>query len=248
MSERTREARVVEALVALASTLTEDYDVGELLDRLMGQCLDLVDVDQAGLLLESPQGELELVASTSEGVGFVEVMQLAAGDGPCIEAFRSGRDVEVPDLPAVAPRWPEVVAAAEREGILGVHAVPLRVGERTIGTMGLFRSQRGGLDAGDAAIARALADMGSIAILQGRALHESSVVNEQLQRALDSRVVIEQAKGVVAASRGIGVEEAFGLLRSYARDTNQPLRDVARAVAERRLELPGPGAPAALPA
>ena len=237
MTEASREARVLAALVAMAGSLTEEYAVVDLLDRLTEEALDLLDVDAAALVLENARGELELVASSNQQAGFVELVQLDAGDGPCIEAFRTGEPIVVPDVREEGPRWAEHRAAAEREGFRSVHAVPLRVGARTIGSLGLFRAAPGALSEADARVARALADIGSIAILQERALRESEVVSEQLRRALDSRVAIEQAKGVVAESLGIDMDEAFRILRSHARSSNASLQDVARQVASRTLRL-----------
>ncbi|GAA3600403.1 GAF and ANTAR domain-containing protein [Agrococcus terreus] len=237
MTEASREARVLAALVAMAGSLTEEYEVVDLLDRLTEEALELLEVDAAALVLENARGELELVASSNQQAGFVELVQLDAGDGPCIEAFRTGEPIVVPDVREEGPRWAEHRAAAEREGFRSVHAVPLRAGTRTIGSLGLFRTVPGALSEADARVARALADIGSIAILQERALRESEVVSEQLRRALDSRVAIEQAKGVVAESLGIDMDEAFRILRSHARSTNATLQDVARQVASRTLRL-----------
>lgn len=237
MTEASREARLLAALVAMAGTLTEEYEVVDLLERLMEQALDLLEVDAAALVLENARGELELVASSNQGAGFVELVQLDAGDGPCIEAFRTGDPIAVGDVESEGHRWEEHRSATLREGFRAVHAVPLRVGSRAIGSMGLFRRQQGVLSEADAAVARALADIGSIAILQERSLRESEVVTEQLRRALESRVAIEQAKGVIAEALGIGMDEAFRVLRSYARDRNASLHEVARQVAERTLRL-----------
>ena len=211
----------------------------------MGGCLDLLDVQAAELVLVNARGDLELVASTSQGAEFVEVMQLNAGGGPCVECVHTGESVSIVDVEQVQEGWAPFQAAALAQGFHSSHAVPLRIRSQTIGSMGLFRTRTGGLDADDSGIARALADLGSVGILQQRVLRESAMVTEQLQRALDSRVIIEQAKGVIAASADVDMEEAFRLLRGHARDTNGKLHDVAQAVVARPLRIGRSGKPAA---
>jgi GAF domain-containing protein len=203
----------------------------------MGECLHLLDVQAAGLLLGTPHGDLELVASTSEGAAFVELMQLNAGAGPCVESFATGQPVSVADVSRTKPEWGPFRDAALHEGYQSCYGVPLRVRSQSIGAMGLFRTKTGDLEQTDGEIARALANVAAIGILQERVLRESVIVTEQLQRALDSRVVIEQAKGVLAASANVGVEKAFEMLRGHARHHNLNLHDVAQAVVERTLTI-----------
>lgn len=234
----SKDGRVSAAFMTLATRMTSEYDVVELLHTLMGECVELLDVQAAGLLLADGDGRLELVASTSEAAAFVEIMQLNAGAGPCIESFETGEVISIPDVTDTAASWTQFRKAALREGYRSAHAVPLRVRSQTIGAMGLFRSAIGGLDRAEAAIAHALASIGSIGILQERVLRESALVTDQLQRALDSRVVIEQAKGVLAASADVDMEEAFRLLRDHARRNNLSLHAVARAIVDRSLRLP----------
>lgn len=233
MNAISREARLNAAFVSLAETLTSEYDVVELLHTLMGECIGLLDVQAGGLLLSNPRGELELVASTSEGAGFVEVMQLNAGAGPCVEAFRTGESVSVADVEASPPEWAQFRDAALLEGYRSCHAVPLRVRTVVIGAMGLFRTHPGELAPDDARIARALSDVASIGVLQERVLRESAIVEEQLQRALDSRVLIEQAKGVLAALHDLDMDQAFQMLRDHARRSNRRLHAVAQGVIDR---------------
>lgn len=199
----------------------------------MSECVDQLDVDGAGLLLKNRDGDLELVASTDDGTAFVELMQLNAGDGPCLRCLQLGEEVSIADVAAVPPEWRSFQRAALEHGFLAAHAIPLRVRDETIGSIGLFRSRIGDLSARDATVGRALANIGSIGILHERVAREGSVVAEQLQRALDSRVLIEQAKGVVAASLDVDVDEAFRLLRQHARHRNENLHAVARAVVDR---------------
>lgn len=231
------EGRLAATLAVLAETLTSDYDVAQLLDTVMRECVGLLDVQASGLLLKNPKGQLELVASTSEAASFVEVMQLNAGDGPCVECARTGRVVSILDVEEARPEWAAFRSAALAHGFRSVHAVPLRVRDATVGSIGLFRARAGDLEAREVRAARALADLASIGIVQERAIREGSIVAEQLQRALDSRVLIEQAKGVLAASEHVDMDEAFRMLRAHARDGNRKLHDVAEAVVSRALRL-----------
>jgi GAF domain-containing protein len=233
----TEAGRLNAAFLSLGQTLTSDYDVADFLHTLMVECVRLLDVQAAGLLLQSRQGELELVASTSQQARFVEVMQLNAGEGPCVECCRTGEAIEVEDVEHGAARWHEFRSAALREGFRSVRAVPLRVRSEVIGSMGLFRTRAGALDPMQADVALALANLASIGILHERVVRESSVVADQLQRALDSRVLIEQAKGVLAALTHADMDEAFEMLRRHARSTSTSLRDVSQRVVDRTLDL-----------
>lgn len=236
MTESSREQGLSEAFVMLADTLTSDYDIVELLHTLMDECITLLDVQGAGLLLANAQGELELVASTSERAEFVEVMQLDAGAGPCVECFTTAAAVSLPDLDEARDGWARFRAAARQQGYRSSHAVPLRLRAEVIGAMGMFRRDAGPLSDADAHVAQALADVATIGILQERLIRESGIVTEQLQRALDSRIVIEQAKGVVSESTGTGMDVAFAMLRTHARDHNLSLRSVAERVVARSLD------------
>lgn len=237
MTEFPKEQRLAGALATLAETLTSDYDLVQLLHTVMGECIDLVDAQAGGLLLENPHGELELVASTSEGAGFVEVMQLNAGDGPCVECARTGDPVSIADIEETGGDWAQFREAALLEGFHSSYAVPLKIRSEVIGAMGLYRTGTGDLSPAEAGVARALADLASIGILQERALRERGMVAEQLQRVLDSRIFIEQAKGVVAASADVDMEEAFRMLRDHARAGDLKLHAVAELVVTRRLSL-----------
>lgn len=233
----TRESKLSAAFVKLADTLVTDFDVVELLDWLVEQCTDILDTQAGGLMLMDPAGGLQLVASTSEEVALVEVFQLAAGDGPCLDCFRTGVAVTAGDLEADGDRWPEFSAETLKLGFRSVHATPLRLRNQTIGTMNLFSHYAGALAPADIAVAQALADVATIGILQERSIRNSHVLTEQLQHALDSRVLIEQAKGVLAAMLKTTMDNAFTIMRTYARDRNLPLRQVADDVVALRLDL-----------
>ncbi|MET4099126.1 GAF domain-containing protein [Agrococcus sp. UYP10] len=229
--------RLGEALATLAETLTSEYDVLQMLGTVVSECVELVDAGAGGLLLKDAHGRPELVASSEEGVNFVQVMQLNAGDGPCVEAARTGTTVSVADVEQVGGSWAEFRETALGYGYRAVHAVPLRARDEVIGSMGLYRTAPGELSRADAAAARALANLASIGILQERAIRESGLLAEQLQHALDSRVCIEQAKGVIAASADVDMDRAFRMLRDHARKHNLKLLTVAQGVVDRSLEI-----------
>lgn len=235
MNGATRERELIDAFAALADTLVADYDVFELLQHLVETCGSLFEVDAVGLLLADPStGALDVVASTSEEVRTVEVMQLGAESGPCIDAFETGKQVVVPDI-AAASRWDRFRRSALEQGYRAVFAVPLRLRQDVIGAMGMFSRAVGDLNDRDLRAAQGLADVAAIGILHSRTIDASNVLRDQLQHALTSRIVIEQAKGVLAQTHSVGVEEAFQLLRAYARSHQQPLADVAARLVARTL-------------
>jgi GAF domain-containing protein len=236
MAEESRERRLTKAFVSLADTLVADYDTVELLQRLVDTSADVLDASAAGLLLADESGELSVLASTSEESRLVELMQLDSGLGPCVEAYLSGEFVTITDIDT-DERWPDFNAAAQRQGFRSLHAIPMRLRATVIGTLNLFRSEPGELDGDDASVARGLADIATIGILHERAVRESDIAREQLQRALNSRVVIEQAKGVLAQLYSVDMDAAFRRLRDYSRNHGVPLRDVADQVVRRAIDL-----------
>jgi GAF domain-containing protein len=225
----TREADVVQALVEMADTLVDDYDVVDLLTGLADRCVSLLDVSAAGVMLASPEGSLGLVASSSEAMRLLELFELQTQEGPCLDAFRTGQSVEHENLQAGSGRWPSFSAAALQAGFASALALPLRLREATLGALNLLRVTRTPMDEVDIIVARAFADLATLSIIQHRTAAEAQRLNEQLSAALTSRVVIEQAKGVIAERADVDLAEAFSRLRSYARNHNRRLTDVARA-------------------
>jgi GAF domain-containing protein len=234
---QTREHRLLDTFVSLTDTLVADYDVLDLLQRLVDESTELFDAAAAGILLVNDDQVLEVVASTSERSNFIGLLQLNAGEGPCVEAFATGRAVSVVDTAEMERRWPRFAAASQESGYASVHSIPLRLRDTTLGSMNLFRETEGALNEDDARAAQALTDVATISILQQRVVEHATVAQEQLQRALDSRVVIEQAKGFLAHTRQVDMDEAFRILRNHARSNQTPLGDVARAVISRDLTL-----------
>ena len=237
MNDSTRDVRLVETFAKLADTLVDDFDVVDLLQLLVETCAEALDTTAAGILLTDRGGQLELVASTSESTRLVEAMQLSAEAGPCIQSFETGHAVSVPDIAAEAGRWPAFALSAGQQGFRSAHAVPMRLRDNRLGTLNLLRDTEGVLDPVDALAAQALADVATIGILQHRAISDSTALATQLQHALNSRVVIEQAKGVLSHTHGVTVDRAFDLMRAYSRNNNTPISQVAARIVDRSLDL-----------
>ncbi len=232
----TREADVVQSLVDLADTLVADYDVVELLTGLTDRCVHVLGVAAAGVMLASASGELRLAASSSETMRVLEMFELQAEEGPCLDAFRTGERVGHENLRAGEGRWPRFATVALEIGFQSVFALPLRLRDTTIGALNLASVDQNPMNEADVLVARAFADLAAISVIQQRATIETQRVNEQLNRALTSRIIIEQAKGVVFARGGIDMTEAFSRLRAYARNHNLHLTDVAQAAVDGTLD------------
>jgi AmiR/NasT family two-component response regulator len=232
MASQTREQELVETFVDLADTLVVDYDVVDLLYRLVMRCARTLDAADAGILLPDANGQLEVIASTSERSRLIGLLQLAAGEGPCVDAYLTGRVVTVDDIAATYARWPDFAVAAAELDYQSMHAIPLRLRSETIGSLNLFNDRPGPLNSEDAIAAQALADIATIGILHERALREADLAREQLQHALDSRVIIEQAKGILSQTEHVDMDEAFQRLRQRARSAGRLLSVVAREIVE----------------
>jgi GAF domain-containing protein len=223
--------------VELTDTLVAGFDVIDFLHVLTDRSVQLLDVAAAGLLLADPRGELRVVAASSEAARLLELFQLQADQGPCLDCCRTGQPVTAADL-ATAQRWPQFTAAARDAGFTAVQALPMRLREQVIGALNLFRATPGPFDPADVRIGQALADVATISVLNERGMRHSEVLNEQLQAALDSRVIIEQAKGKLAERLGVDMDQAFKLLRDFARARNRRLSDLAQALVNGTETLP----------
>jgi GAF domain-containing protein len=232
-----RSIDLADRFLVLADTLVDDFDAVDLMNRLVASSLDLLGVQAAGLLLRDSGGNLELVASSSEESRLLELYQLQQEQGPCLDSVSTGLPVVVDDLSAMRARWPDFSHAAGSLGFLSAYSFPLRLREHTVGGLNLFCASPALLDRTDRRLAQALADMATIGLLQHEARHRSTRAAEQLQAALDSRIVIEQAKGVLAEYARIGMDDAFEAIRHHARDHNRRLAEVATSVVRRTLPL-----------
>jgi len=225
-----RQTRLAEVFVELADTLVEEFDVVEFLQRLTERSVELLDVDASGLMLADERGSLQLMASTVEKMRVLELFELQLQEGPCHDCWTTGLAVINVTLADAADRWPSFTPAAVAAGFGATHALPMRLRGRVIGALNLFTSTEDPMHADDLALGQAMADVATIGLLHERNLQEQTVLSEQLQTALHSRVVVEQAKGVLSARAGIEVEEAFLVMRRHARTRGLTLTSVAQAV------------------
>jgi hypothetical protein len=232
----TREQRIVATFVEIADTMVEDFDVVEFLHTVAVRSVELLDCAEAGLLLADASGGLRVMASSSERSDTLDLLQSQHQEGPCFECYQRGHAVFSEDLEADRARWPRFSPAAVGRGFRSVQAVPMRVRGETLGALNLLRVPAGRIDERDMPIGQGLADIAAIGLLQERAVREARGVVQQLQDALNSRIVIEQAKGVLAERGKIGVDVAFCRLRAYARDRNRRLGDIATEIIGGQLE------------
>src|SRR5277367_4032015 len=218
-----------ETFVELTDTMVAGFDVIDFLHVLTDRSVQLLDVSAAGLLLADSRGELRVVAASSQAARLLELFQLQNDQGPCLDCFRAGRPVAAADLAAETGRWPRFAPAAQQAGFAAVQALPMRLRDQVIGALNLFRAGPGAFAAADIRIGQALADVATISLLHERSMRHSDTLNEQLQTALSSRVIIEQAKGKLAERLGVDMDQAFALLRGEARARNLRLSDLAQS-------------------
>lgn len=236
--------RVARVFVEVADTLVDEFDLIEFFQLLTFRTADLLDASPVGLLIADQRGRLEFMAASDEDIKLVELFQVQEQEGPCLDAYRTGQPVVNADLREATSRWPTFAPHAAAAGYRSVHAFPLRLRANRIGALNVFSSQVGGsLDDTDTQIVQALADVATIALLQERAITHSELLTEQLQGALNSRIIIEQAKGVLAQALGIGVDEAFELIRSYSRSHQRRLGDLAHTIITDLASIPDLGNP-----
>ena len=230
-----KEALFARTLVELADTLVADFDVVDLLSLLAERCVEVLDVGAAGLMLASPEGELRVIASSSHAMRVLELFELQSQEGPCLDCYRTGKPVVNDDLASVGGRWPKFAPEALAAGFQAANALPMRLRGSVIGALNLFHADPAGMSESDMHSAQALADVATIGILQHRAAVEAQVLNEQLNHALNSRILIEQAKGMISERMSVEMDQAFRILRNHARSSNERLAEVARQVTEGRL-------------
>jgi transcriptional regulator with GAF, ATPase, and Fis domain len=221
--------RLADVFVEVADTLVDEYDVIEFLQMVTNRTAELIGASDVGLLLADQRGRLQFMAASNEDVKRLEFFQVQINEGPCLDAFQRGEPVVNADLQDAGDRWPQFAPRAAAAGYRSVHAIPLRLRTEVIGAMGVFGTDVGRLEEADVHIAQALAHVATVGLLQEQAIRRAEVLAEQLQSALNSRIVIEQAKGAIAQSRNVSVDDAFLILRAHARRTNSRLGDVAHA-------------------
>jgi GAF domain-containing protein len=223
--------RLAKTFVEVSDTLVAEFDLIDFLHTLTVRTADLVGATAAGLLLADQRGRLEFMAASDENAKLLELFQVQSSEGPCLDAFRTAAPVLNADLRTATGRWPQFAPHATAAGFRSVHAFPLRLRTEVIGALNVFGTDASGtLDTADVPIVQALADVATIALLQERSVRRGEILSEQLQGALNSRIAIEQAKGAVAQANDISVDEAFRLIRNYARRNNRRLSDVAHAI------------------
>jgi len=228
----TREALLSRTFVELADTLVDEFDVVEVLTVLADRCVALLDAGAAGILLADRDGVLHVMAASTEQARLLELFQLQNHEGPCLDCFTTGTAIVNQDLRTSHDRWPAFQAEALAAGFSSVQALPLHLRDITIGALNVFIDDRDRLSDADIAVAQALADAATIAVLRDQAPREARALSDHLQGALSSRTVIEQAKGVLAERAGVDMDEAFALLRGYARAHDVLLTSVATGLVE----------------
>lgn len=223
--------RLAKTFVEVSDTLVDEFDLIDFLYTLTVRTVDLVGATAAGLLLADQRGRLEYMAASDENTRLLELFQAQSSEGPCFDAFRTAAPVVNADLSTATPRWPRFAPRATAAGFRSVHAFPLRLRTEVIGALNVFGADNtSALDSADVPVVQALADVAAIALLQERTIRRREILSEQLQGALNSRISIEQAKGAIAQASGISVDEAFTVLRDYARRNNRRISEVARAI------------------
>jgi GAF domain-containing protein len=232
----SREELLVTTLVGLADSLVDDFDVIDVLSLLSDRCVELFDVDAAGVMLAAPSGLLHAVASSSDSMRVLELFELQTNEGPCVDSYRSGTPIVNLRLSVEDGRWPRFTPRVLADGYRSVHALPLRLRGRSLGALNMFRIDTGALVPDDVAAAQALADIATITIVQHQAAANAATLNTQLGAAIRSRVIIEQAKGRISEATGLDMELAFQQLRQHARSHNLRLTELSRDIADGKVD------------
>ena len=227
-------SRLSDLFVEVADTLVDDFDLIDFLHHVATSAAEITSSTAVGLMLDDQEGNLRFMAASSEDARLLELFQLQNAEGPCLDAHRTGEEVADIVIEESVERWPVFAPRAAALGLHSAHCFPLRLRDQVIGAMNTFRADARAMSQEERRVARALADLATIGLMQERALRRAEELTEQLQFALNSRIVIEQAKGVVARTLDVGVDQAFGMLRAYARQHRLRLTDVARDVVEDR--------------
>jgi GAF domain-containing protein len=231
--------RLAEVFVEMADTLVDDFDLIDFLQTVTTRTAELIDVPAVGLLLADAHGVLQFMAASNEATKLLELFQIQNHEGPCLDAFRTQVPVVNADLRQAGSQWPSFAPRAAQAGFRSVHAIPLRLRKQVIGALNLFGADTGALAPGDVKVLQALADIATIGLMQERIIHRGQQITEQLQGALNSRIIIEQAKGALSRIRGVSVDEAYALIIAHARGNNVRLSDLSRAIVSDPRGVPG---------
>ncbi|GAB3254755.1 GAF and ANTAR domain-containing protein [Nocardioides dilutus] len=234
-------AQLSDLFVEIADTLVDDFDLVLFLQSLARHVAVVSDASAVGLMLADHEGELRFMAASDESVEMLELLQLQTREGPCLDCYVSGEPVVDADLSGAGDRWPVFAAASLEAGYVAVHAFPMKLRDSVIGSINAFSTQSGTLGDDEQRVIQGLADIATIAILQERAIARAEAVTEQLQSALNTRIVIEQAKGALARMQGVTVDEAFEIMRTRARSGRRRLVDIAGEVLTEGLSRPPAG-------
>ena len=233
---KSLQQQVAEVLADFAQVITRHATTSEILHQLGEYCVELLPIQGAGVLLEE-RGALRFATASDELGRQIEELEDRLHEGPCTTAFRTGTEVLLPDLSQAVRQFPHFAPAALERGLGAVFALPLGIREHRVGALDLVSGVPVELDDGQLASARLLGDVAMSYVVNSRAFAEATKLAQQLQQALDSRVLIEQAKGRLSGLLGIGVSDAFELLRRRARNSRQPIGDVAMDVLNGSLNI-----------
>lgn len=235
---RTKPTQTLTAtlFVELVDTIVGEFDVIELLTLLTTRCVELLAAGAAGILLADRDGRLRIIGASTERIQLLELFQIQNDEGPCLDCFRTGQLVLHSELDRKSP-WPRFAAECTNAGFASVCAVPLRLRGHTLGCLNMFMTSPGGLADNEVALAQALADFASIALVQDQVTRDAAIREGHLQRALISRIAIEQAKGMIAERNHVDMDEAFSRLRTYARSNNRRLTEVAEDIVSATLAV-----------
>lgn len=227
---KNREEWLARTLIEMSDTLVTEFDLVDFLSLLAERCVELLEAGEVGLMLGDAGGRLRVMASSTERLRMVELFEVQNAEGPCLDCYRSGQQILNQPLDAARDRWPSFAPMATAAGFTMVHALPLRLRAQVIGAMNVFHLDTRILSPLEANLSQALADAATIGILQERAVGRATGLAGQLQHALNTRIIIEQAKGMLGERLSMGTDEAFAILRSYARGHNLRAADVAARV------------------
>lgn len=224
---------------ALEEVLDPTLDVLDAMDRVIELVVRCTSATEAGIVLADRTGALHVIASTSERSSDAEEAQLGTNEGSCLDCYRTGETIDVPDIATHAEEWPTFVATMQTRGLVGTFAEPIRLRTATIGSLCIFAAHDQGHDDRDVVFIQLLADAASAALVRQRDHGRLQTLDEQVRDAIDARATVEQAKGALAYRRSIAVDEAFQALRRGARTAGRGLRDLADDVIRRGERLDG---------